>query len=221
MASAQDFGLSAEDGLSRVYLQIADDRLHGRLPAQVSESQLRERYGLDPRATDDHADPHLSGGLGRASPRLWLGVLGDAGDAGGAAADLSGADGARARSPARARLPPRASRHRAAARGRARLLDGHSRRSARRAARAGRPLSRGHRRRHAAIRSSSTRCAGSTASAGCSPIAAWSCAIATASSAASISISWACSSRTGTRRRPRRFARTWSRPSATSIGSVR
>ena len=44
--SAQELGLTGEDDLNRVYLQIADDRLHGRLPAQVSESQLRERYGL-------------------------------------------------------------------------------------------------------------------------------------------------------------------------------
>ena len=46
MASAQDFGLSAEDGLTQIYLQIADDRSDGRLPAQVTESQLRQRYGL-------------------------------------------------------------------------------------------------------------------------------------------------------------------------------
>lgn len=44
--SARELGLRDDDGLSRVYFQIADDRLHGRLPAQVSESFLRERYGL-------------------------------------------------------------------------------------------------------------------------------------------------------------------------------
>jgi DNA-binding GntR family transcriptional regulator len=44
--SAQALGLPVEDELSRVYLQLSDDRLHGRLPAQVPESQLRERYGL-------------------------------------------------------------------------------------------------------------------------------------------------------------------------------
>jgi DNA-binding GntR family transcriptional regulator len=44
--SAQEIGLPAEDHPGRAYLQIADDRLHGRLPAQVPESQLRERYGL-------------------------------------------------------------------------------------------------------------------------------------------------------------------------------
>ena len=44
--SAQELGLPAEDDLSRVYLQLADDRLYGRLPARVSERQLRERYGL-------------------------------------------------------------------------------------------------------------------------------------------------------------------------------
>ena len=44
--SPQDLGLSAEDELSRTYFQIAEDRLHGHLPAQVSESLLRERYEL-------------------------------------------------------------------------------------------------------------------------------------------------------------------------------
>lgn len=44
--SAKALGLSAEDELSRAYLRVADDRLHGRLPAQVSESQLCRRYGL-------------------------------------------------------------------------------------------------------------------------------------------------------------------------------
>jgi DNA-binding GntR family transcriptional regulator len=44
--SAQELGLPTENDLSRAYLQVADDRLHGLLPAQVSESQLRERYGL-------------------------------------------------------------------------------------------------------------------------------------------------------------------------------
>jgi DNA-binding GntR family transcriptional regulator len=44
--SAQELGLAAEDEPSRTYLQIADDRLHDRLPAQVSESLLRERYAL-------------------------------------------------------------------------------------------------------------------------------------------------------------------------------
>lgn len=44
--SAGELGLPTRDELSRVYLQVADDRLHGRLPAQVSESQLCRRYGL-------------------------------------------------------------------------------------------------------------------------------------------------------------------------------
>ena len=44
--SPQELGLSAEDELSRTYFQIAEDRLHGHLPAQVSESLLRERYEL-------------------------------------------------------------------------------------------------------------------------------------------------------------------------------
>ena len=47
-SSPQELGLTVEDELSRVYLQIADDRLHGHLPAQVSESLLRERYEPDP-----------------------------------------------------------------------------------------------------------------------------------------------------------------------------
>ena len=44
--SAPELGLAVQDDLHRVYLQVADDRLHARLPAQVSESLLRERYGL-------------------------------------------------------------------------------------------------------------------------------------------------------------------------------
>jgi DNA-binding GntR family transcriptional regulator len=44
--SAPELGLVVEDDLHRAYLQLADDRLHGRLSAQVSESLLRERYGL-------------------------------------------------------------------------------------------------------------------------------------------------------------------------------
>jgi DNA-binding GntR family transcriptional regulator len=44
--SGEALGLSAEGELGRVYLAIADDRSHGRLPALVSESLIRRRYGL-------------------------------------------------------------------------------------------------------------------------------------------------------------------------------
>jgi DNA-binding GntR family transcriptional regulator len=44
--SSQDLGLPTEEDLSRVYLRIADDRSHGRLPAQVSEALIRSRYDL-------------------------------------------------------------------------------------------------------------------------------------------------------------------------------
>ena len=63
-SSPQELGLASEDELSRVYLQIADDRLHGRLPAQVSESLLRERYGLT-RA-------QLTAVLNRISQEGWV-----------------------------------------------------------------------------------------------------------------------------------------------------
>ncbi|MFO1049085.1 MAG: GntR family transcriptional regulator [Geminicoccaceae bacterium] len=41
---AVDF--ASPDRLGTVYFQLADDRLQGRLPAQVSETLLRERYSL-------------------------------------------------------------------------------------------------------------------------------------------------------------------------------
>jgi DNA-binding GntR family transcriptional regulator len=44
--SGVDLGLPSEGELTKVYLQIADDRSHGRLPTQVSESLIRKRYGL-------------------------------------------------------------------------------------------------------------------------------------------------------------------------------
>lgn len=62
--SARELGLAAEDDLGRVYLQIADDRLHGRLPAQVSESQLCRRYGL--------TRTQLSAVLTRISQEGWV-----------------------------------------------------------------------------------------------------------------------------------------------------
>jgi DNA-binding GntR family transcriptional regulator len=39
-------GLAGADRLNGIYFRIADDRLHGRLASQVSESHLRGRYGL-------------------------------------------------------------------------------------------------------------------------------------------------------------------------------
>jgi DNA-binding GntR family transcriptional regulator len=45
-ALAGEIDLVGPDRLSGIYLRLADDRLHGRLPTQVSESHLRERYGL-------------------------------------------------------------------------------------------------------------------------------------------------------------------------------
>ena len=62
--SAQELGLPIRDALSQVYLQIADDRLHDRLPAQVSESLLLERYGL--------TRTQLAGVLTRISQEGWI-----------------------------------------------------------------------------------------------------------------------------------------------------
>ena len=44
--SADELGIAREDDLTRIYFQLADDRLQGRLPEQVSETYLRERYDL-------------------------------------------------------------------------------------------------------------------------------------------------------------------------------
>lgn len=44
--SGEKLGLPTEAELSKVYLQIADDRSHGRLPVQVSETLIRKRYDL-------------------------------------------------------------------------------------------------------------------------------------------------------------------------------
>jgi DNA-binding GntR family transcriptional regulator len=44
--SGEELGLPREAALNKVYLQIADDRSHGRLPMQVSESEIRKRYDL-------------------------------------------------------------------------------------------------------------------------------------------------------------------------------
>ena len=46
LPSAEELGLQPEDGLAAVYFRIADDHLRGLLPARITESELRERYGL-------------------------------------------------------------------------------------------------------------------------------------------------------------------------------
>lgn len=45
-ASPEELGIARDDELTRIYFRLADDRLRGRLPDQVSETYLRERYGL-------------------------------------------------------------------------------------------------------------------------------------------------------------------------------
>jgi len=42
----EDLGLALEDKLSAIYFRIADDRLSGRLDDQVSETLLRQTYGI-------------------------------------------------------------------------------------------------------------------------------------------------------------------------------
>jgi DNA-binding GntR family transcriptional regulator len=44
--SPEQLGLVRDDELTKIYFRIADDRLCGRLPEQVSESFLRQKYGL-------------------------------------------------------------------------------------------------------------------------------------------------------------------------------
>lgn len=45
-SSAEAIGLADDDALKAVYFRIAEDRLRGDLDDQVSESHLRDRYGL-------------------------------------------------------------------------------------------------------------------------------------------------------------------------------
>jgi len=45
-ATPEHVGLAVEDKLSSIYFRIAEDRLSGRLADQVSESFLRQTYGL-------------------------------------------------------------------------------------------------------------------------------------------------------------------------------
>jgi DNA-binding GntR family transcriptional regulator len=44
--SPDELGIARDDELTRIYFRLADDRLNGRLPDQVSETYLRERYDL-------------------------------------------------------------------------------------------------------------------------------------------------------------------------------
>ena len=62
--SGVDLGLPTEGELNRVYLQIADDRSHGRLPNQVSESLIRKRYELTRAQT--------AAVLGRIAQEGWV-----------------------------------------------------------------------------------------------------------------------------------------------------
>jgi DNA-binding GntR family transcriptional regulator len=44
--SSEALGLAEPDGVTQAYFRIADDHLRGRLPEQISEADLRQRYGL-------------------------------------------------------------------------------------------------------------------------------------------------------------------------------
>jgi len=59
-----DLGLADTDSSTEAYFKLADDHLRGRLPEQVSEANLRERYGLT-RA-------QLTALLGRAAQEGWV-----------------------------------------------------------------------------------------------------------------------------------------------------
>lgn len=56
-------GLSADNPAAEAYFQIAEDRLQGRLPDEVSEAQLRTRYGL--------TGAQLGAVLGRIASEGW------------------------------------------------------------------------------------------------------------------------------------------------------
>ncbi len=45
---SQSLGLQTADATTRVYFQLADERLQGQLPHVVSEAQLKARYSLTP-----------------------------------------------------------------------------------------------------------------------------------------------------------------------------
>src|SRR6185437_16140507 len=95
-ATPEHVGLAVEDKLSSIYFRIAEDRLSGA----ACRSGLRKLSATDlwphPRTAQPIAQPHWRGGLGRAAAGLWVDILHDADDAGGARANLSDADGDRA-----------------------------------------------------------------------------------------------------------------------------
>lgn len=62
--SGEDLGLPVEEEATRAYLQIAEDRSHGRLPTQVSEALIRKKYDLT-RA-------QASAVLGRIAQEGWV-----------------------------------------------------------------------------------------------------------------------------------------------------
>ncbi|MBP7532360.1 MAG: GntR family transcriptional regulator [Ottowia sp.] len=57
------FGLAADNPAADAYFQIAEDRLQGRLPEAVTETQLRSRYGL--------TNAQLGAVLGRIASEGW------------------------------------------------------------------------------------------------------------------------------------------------------
>lgn len=61
---ARELGLDETDVTSSVYFQLADDRLRGLLPDEVSEAQLKSRYGL--------TTAQLQSVLGRVSQEGWI-----------------------------------------------------------------------------------------------------------------------------------------------------
>lgn len=60
----QVLGLGVDDTVQSTYFQIADDRLKGVLPEEVSETQLKARYGLSPA--------QLQAVLGRITQEGWI-----------------------------------------------------------------------------------------------------------------------------------------------------
>lgn len=61
---ARELGLDETDVTSSVYFQLADDRLRGLLHDEVSEAQLKSRYGL--------TTAQLQSVLGRVSQEGWI-----------------------------------------------------------------------------------------------------------------------------------------------------
>lgn len=57
-------GLEGQDAATRLYFQVADDRLKGELPEEVTEVLLKTRYGLTPA--------QLQALLGRIAKEGWI-----------------------------------------------------------------------------------------------------------------------------------------------------